>query len=139
MTASLVYDSFVVDTLTGAVVPGSDTFYCMLVDGYTPNQATDAKRSDVAGEVVGTGYTAGGKAVSCAVAQGAGNTVTVTFGNPAAWTTSTITATGAVVYKHRGGAASADNLVGYIDFGGTVSSTGASFTATITSPITYQL
>ena len=43
------------------------------------------------------------------------------------WPTSTITAAGAVIYKSRGGASSADELIFYNDFGGNVSSSNATF------------
>jgi hypothetical protein len=44
------------------------------------------------------------------------------------WTTATITARGAVIYKSRGGAASADEILCYIDFGTDKTSTAANFT-----------
>src|ERR1700689_98406 len=139
MTASLIYDSFVDDLCNGAINPSTDTIKCLLVNGYTPSKASDAKRSDVTNEVAnGNGYTTGGKGVTCTVAEGAGNTETLTFSNPAAWTSSTFTATGAVLYKSRGGAASADNLYAYVDFGGSVTATGAAFTVTLTTPLTFQ-
>jgi hypothetical protein len=51
--------------------------------------------------------------------------------------TATITAAGAVIYKARGGTADADELVAFIDFGGDVSSTGATFSVGV-STITFQ-
>ena len=43
------------------------------------------------------------------------------------WASSTITARGMVIYKSRGGASSADELVGYLDFGSNISSAGGTF------------
>jgi hypothetical protein len=43
------------------------------------------------------------------------------------WASSTITARAAVIYKSRGGASSADELVCYVDFGADVSSSAATF------------
>ena len=57
----------------------------------------------------------------------ANDKVTLSFA-AVSWSTATITARGAVYYKSRGGASSADELVAYVDFGGDVSSTGATFT-----------
>jgi hypothetical protein len=129
--ASTTYDSFTYDHATDAVELSTDTFYVMLVSGYTPNSTTHTRRSDVTGEITGTGYTAGGQAL-------AGITFTldttthktiVKSTNPS-WPTSTIAATGSVVYKRRGGLATADELVSFTDFGGTVTSTAAAFTIT---------
>lgn len=136
---TFLYDSFWDDVSNGLIVPGTDTFFAMLVtSAYVPNKATNTKRSDVTNEVTGTGYTAGGEAVACTVAKNTGpSTETYTFANPS-WATSTISAAGLVIYKHRGGAASADNLVGYVDLGGTVSSVAGTFQVTFTAPVTIQ-
>jgi hypothetical protein len=136
--SSINYDSFFDDLSKGNVSSG-DTYYMMLVtSSYTPSKGSHAKRSDVTNEVSGTGYTAGGQAVTITEAvDTSGHKVTWTPGT-VTWSTATISAAGAVIYKHRGGAASADNLVGYIDFGGTVTSTGGNFTVTNSAPLTIQ-
>lgn len=137
--ASLIYDSFNTDLGSGAIVPGSDTYYVMLVtSSYTPSKGTHAKRSDVTNEVSGTGYSSGGSASTATVANNTStHTFTVTFAD-VSWTSSTITARAAVIYKHRGGASSADNLVAYVDFGSDVSTTAGTFTAHFTGPLTIQ-
>lgn len=137
--ASLTFDSFFDDVFKGNIVPNTDTFYMMLVtSSYVPSQGADTKRSDVTNEVAGTGYTAGGAAVSCTVAKDtSAHNNTLTFGNPS-WASSSITARGGVIYKRRGGLASADNLVAYVDFGGNITSTNGTFTATETAPLTVQ-
>lgn len=137
--ASLIYDSFADDLSKGNVVPNTDTFKALLVTAtYTPNKGTHLKRSDVTNEVTGTGYTAGGAAVTCTVAKDTTNhRETYTFSNPS-WATATITARAAVIYKSRGGVASADELVCYVDFGADVSSTGGTFSVTFSSPLTIQ-
>lgn len=132
MPASTTFDSLTSDVATGAVILSTDTLYVMLVNGYTPNTRTHAKRSDVTGEVTSTGYTAGGAAlagVTATLDNTTNDRTTMTATNPS-WSGVTLTATGAVVYKHRGGAATADNLVSYVDFGGSVTATGATFTIT---------
>jgi len=126
--ASLIYNSAIDDMARGAIDFDTDTFKVMLVTStYTPNKDTHDKRDDVTNEVSGTGYTAGGATSACTVTKDTANDK-VTLGFAAvSWSTATITARGAVYYKSRGGAASADELVAYVDFGGDVSSTGATF------------
>lgn len=137
MPASVIYDSFPDDVSKGNIL-SSDTFFVMLVSGYTPNRATHTKRSDVTGEITGTGYSSGGVTDTNTEALDTTNhKVTWTFGN-VSFTSSTLSATGAVIYKHRGGASSADNLVAYVDFGGTVSDTAGTFSVTYSSPLTIQ-
>jgi hypothetical protein len=66
----------------------------------------------------------------------ANDDVEITIG-AASWATSTITARKAVIYKSRGGASSADELVCVIDFGSDVVSTAGTFTLTA-STIKFQ-
>lgn len=137
--ASLVYNSFVEDLNEGNVVPAVDTFRLMLVtSAYTPNKDTHTRRSDVTNEVVGPGYAAGGEIVTITVVPDLVNDLTtLTLSNPS-WAASTITARAGVIYKARGGLASADELVGYGDFGADVSSSGTTFTATFNSGIVFS-
>lgn len=134
MSISLIYDSTPTDEANGAINFGSDTFKVMLVNSTyaaiadATKKRTHTKRSDVtANEVTGTGYTAGGTVAAVTVTKDTTNDrCDITIG-AVSWAASTITASGAVVYKSRGGLASADELVCYIDFGGSVSSTAATF------------
>lgn len=138
--ASALFNSFMDDVSKGNIDGNSDTFYGMLVDAtYVPNIDTHTKRSDVTGEIVGTGYTSGGAATTCTVAvDNATNRENWTFSN-ISWVSSTITnARGYVIYKRRGGAASADELVTYIDFGGNVSTVSGTFVASATTPLIMQ-
>jgi hypothetical protein len=136
--ASLIYNSCVDDLARGAIDFDTDTFKIMLVSSsYTPNKDTHDKRDDVTNEVTGSGYTAGGAASACTVTKDTANDK-VTLGFAAtSWNSATVTAAGAVIYKSRGGASSADELVAFIDFGGDVSSNGGTFTVG-TSTITLQ-
>jgi hypothetical protein len=126
--ASLIYNSAVDDMARGAIDFDTDTFKVMLVtSAYSPNKDTDLKRSAVTNEVSGTGYTAGGVTSACTVTKDTANDrVTLSFA-AVNWASSTITARAAVIYKSRGGASSADELVCYVDFGGDVSSSSATF------------
>ena len=120
--ASLIFNSFPDDVCKGNIDCDSDTFKMLLVtSSYTPNKDTHTKRSDITNEVAnGNGYTTGGVTVACTVAKDtATDRVTLTFA-AGSWPSSTITAAAAVIYKSRGGASSADELVFYNDFGGNV-------------------
>jgi len=95
----------------------------IVTSGYTPNQNTHDFDDDTgANEVSGTGYTAGGATLANPVISldGSGN-VTVDFDDPATWSQNAAGFTNgrrAVVYVDRGGASSADELIGYTaDFG----------------------
>jgi hypothetical protein len=136
--ASLIYNSAIDDMAKGAIDFDTDTFKTLLVtSSYTPNKDTHDKRDDVTNEVTGTGYTAGGATSACTVTKDTANDrVTVSFA-ATSWATSTITARAAVIYKSRGGASSADELVCYVDFNGDVSSSAATFTVG-SSTITLQ-
>lgn len=117
--ASLIYNSAVRDALVGNIDFDTDTFWAMLTtSAYTENKDTHTKRSDITNEIAGTGYTAGGKAVSVSVGavDTANDRVVITIAS-VNWPSSTFTARKMVVYKRRGGAASADELVCVVDFG----------------------
>lgn len=127
--ASLIFNSALDDAANGNIDFGSDTFKVLLVTAtYTPDKDTHTKRSDVTNEVgAGGGYSTGGEAATVTVTKDTVNDrVDISLGS-ASWPASTITARGAVYYKSRGGASSADELVAYIDFGGNIVSTGGTF------------
>lgn len=136
--ASLVYNSCIDYVCKGSIDFDTDTFKMMLVtDAYTPSKSHDF-RNDVTNEVTGAGYTTGGNAATPTVTKdNANNRVDVSW-TITSWTSSTITARAGVIYKSRGGASSADELVGYVDFGSDISSTSGTFSVTITSPLRFQ-
>ena len=135
--ASFAFNSCIEDNAKGDIRFGVDTFKTILVtSGYTPNKDTHTRRSDVTNEITGTGYTAGGAATAVTVTKDtATDKVTVTFASPT-WPNSALSANGAVIYKSTGIAAN-DPLVGYIDFNGTITSTGGTFSVS-PSVLTYQ-
>ena len=127
--ASFLYDSYMYDVLQSNINVNADTFKVMLAtSAYTPSRA-HTKRSDITNEVSGTGYTAGGNTTTFTIlaADTTNHRDDVTLGGTT-WTTSTITARYAIYYKSRGGASSADELVGINDFGGDVITTAGTFT-----------
>lgn len=127
--ADLIYNSFFVDHANGNIDLDTDTIKVMLVtSSYTPVK-THNRRDDVTNEVTGTGYTAGGATLaSVTLTQDDTNDLGKFDAADVTWSTSTITARGAVVYKARGGASSADELIKYFDFGSDKVSVGAAFT-----------
>lgn len=129
--SSLIFTSCFDDALRALVDFESDTFKAMLVtSSYAPNKDSHSKRSDVTNEVVGAGYVAGGTTATVTVTKDTANDrVDVSLG-AVSWAASTITAKGAVYYKSRGGASSADELVAYIDFSGDIVSTNGAFSLT---------
>lgn len=137
--ASLVYNSCLRDISVGNVNFSTDTFKMLLVTSTYTASKSHAKRSDITNEVSGTGYTTGGN--SCTVSVGAtdnvNNRVDLSF-TVTSWTTATITARAGVIYKSRGGLSSADELVGYVDFGADISSTAGTFAVTVSTPLRFQ-
>lgn len=121
----------------GSIDLDTDTFKMMLTTStYTPNQDTHDFRDDVTNEVTGTGYTAGGNTLAgvALTYDAASNQTRLTWTSPT-WPSSSITGRTAVIYKSRGGAASADELVAYCTNDADVTSTGATFTVTLPSPM----
>ena len=116
------------------------TFKAMLVTTAPSESDLDTFdfRSDLtAVECANSGtYASGGSTVTCTVSavDTTNNRVSVTFGNPAAWTSATLSAQGMWIYKAVGSAAT-DELVAFVDFGSTITSTAGTFTATISTPL----
>ncbi len=109
----------------------TDTIKCALLTAYTINIDTHDFFDDVSGtEITGTGYTAGGATLGSKTATY--DTATDQIRLDAAdtsWTTSTLSATDAVVYKSTG-TASTSPLIAGVDFGATVSTTAGTFLIT---------
>ena len=126
--ASLIYNSCIDDMARNAIDFDTDSFKVMLVTAsYSPDKDTHLKRSAVTNEITGTGYTAGGVSAAVTVTKDTANDkVTIEFA-AVSWPSSTITARGAVYYKARGGASSADELVAYNDFGSNITTSNGTF------------
>lgn len=75
------------------------------------------------GEVVGTGYTAGGNTLTGAQVSLSGTTAFVTFANTS-WSTSTITARGALIYN----SSKSNKAIAVLDFGADKFSNASTFT-----------
>ncbi|MEI6032428.1 MAG: hypothetical protein WCQ20_14890 [Synechococcaceae cyanobacterium ELA739] len=135
--ASFIYNSFWDDLARGNIDLDTDSFKAMLVSSsYSADKDAHLKRSSVTNEVSGTGYSAGGTAVTITLAKDTANDrLTATFSSPS-WASSSVTARGAVYYKNTG-SASTDPLCFFVDFGSNVVSSGATFSISA-SVITLQ-
>lgn len=127
--ADVIYNSFKRDVANGSIDLDTDSIKIMLVtSAYAADQDLHTKRSDITNEVVGTGYAAGGVALTTKTmtADNTGNRG-IFDADDVSWAASTITARGAVAYKSRGGAASADELLFFLDFVTDKTSSGGTF------------
>lgn len=127
--ADVIYNNFKKLIMNGGIDLDTDTIKVALVtSSYTPDQDAHDFFDDVTNEVSGTGYTAGGatlanKAVTADNTDNEG----VFDADDASWSTSTITARAAVLYKSTG-TASTSALICYIDFSTDKISTAGTFT-----------
>lgn len=135
--SSIVFNSLLNDLVRGNVNFASDTFKIMLVNNFVPDKDAHSKRSSVTGEVVGTGYSSGGVTIAVTLTQDNTNDRQDISFATTTWANATITANGAVIYKSRGGASSADELVAFVDLGSTTSTNG-NFSVSFTSPLRFQ-
>lgn len=131
--ASKVYGQFIGKALNKEIDWDSDDIRVMLVSSsYSPNQDTHDYLDDVVGnEVSGTGYTAGGIALTSRTNtyDPASNTVVLDAAD-VTWANSTVTARYAVIYNNTGASSSAKPLIAYVDFVSDQSSTAGNFTIT---------
>jgi len=123
--------SFKVDLLNGIHAFGTtvaragttaDTMYMAL---YTSSATLDATTTayTATNEVSGTGYVAGGQALTTVAPTSSGTTAYLDF-NDETWTSSTITARGALIYNSD----QSNKSVAVLDFGADKTSTAGDFT-----------
>jgi hypothetical protein len=116
--ANAIYNSFKRDIQNGSIDLDTDDIKVMLVTStYTPDIDAHTKRSDITNEVTASGYTSGGTSlITATVTSDNANDKGVFDADDVSWTGSSITARGGVLYKARGGASSADEIIAYLDF-----------------------
>jgi hypothetical protein len=88
-------------------------------------------------EVTGTGYTARGATCALAVSNPSSDTITVSCSNTSnqvQWTSSTITASYGIVYVDSG-TDSTSNVIAWVDFSGSQTSSSGNFTVTFSSGV----
>lgn len=142
--AHVVYDNLKVGLLDGTLDFGNDDIYCLLVQETNPTIVTssslvsDAMSNEYSGtsttvltETSGVNYTAGGKKLTNVQTYNNGIVIALSADN-LEWSSSTITAGGALIYKHNGGQYTLGNPLIYIDFAASRVSQNGSF------PITWN-
>jgi len=127
--ANVIYNSLKKALMDADIDLAADTIKVALVTSdYSPNQDSHDNFDDVTNEVTGTGYTAGGAALANkAITQDNTDDEGVFDADDVTWSSSTITARGAVIYKDTG-TASTSKLICYIDFTENKVSTNGNFT-----------
>jgi len=105
---------------------GGDTFYMAL---YTNSATLDATTTSytVTGETSGTGYVAGGQALTNVSSTTSGTTAFIDFSDET-WSTATITARGALIYNTTPTHTYPNPSVAVLDFGSDKTSTSGDFT-----------
>ncbi len=98
----------------------------LCTSSYTPDQATHSSFNDITNEITGTGYSAGGVALTNKTVTTA-TRVTTFDADDAQWANSTLTARYAIIYDDTTAGATNKKLIGYIDFGQDYSSSAATF------------
>ncbi len=108
---------------------GANTVRVMLVDNtYNPDIDNHSNKSDISGEVTGTGYTAGGLPLTNrTVTRDDVNDWSEYNADDVTWTSSTITAAYGIVYLDTGDA-NTSTLITVVDFSGNKSSFNGDFT-----------
>lgn len=132
--ANLIYDSFKRDIMDGTIDLDTDTIQIALVtSSYTAAAAHDKWDDVSANEVAGSGYSNKGITLtSKTVSADAGDNEGVFDAADVTWSTSTVTARGAVIFKDTG-TASTSPLVCFIDFGSDKTSTVGDFVVSFDS------
>ncbi len=116
--------SFKKAILDGEMDFSSDTSATYKIALYTSSATLGATTTAYAttNEVSGTGYTAGGEDLTVVAPTTSGTTAFIDFSN-VTWTSATITARGALIYKSGGG----NPAVAVLDFGADKTSTNGDF------------
>lgn len=114
------YNSFALGLGTGTFDFTSDVMRIMLVSGYTFDAAHDFRNDVIAAEISGTGYTAGGVALSSVtwVKNSALSRIDLNA-DDAVWSGADFAASGAIWFRQVGGdltTPATDDLFGYLDF-----------------------
>lgn len=130
ITASGLYgltlEKMMIDTL-GESLEAEDNKVLMVTDSYTPNFDTHDFRNDITNEVTGTGYTAGGAAITATEITLSSGVLTFD-GADVSWTSSTIADAMAAVHYTNVSADTTDQLVVLSDFVNAASSSNGTFT-----------
>lgn len=119
--------SFKVALLNGEMDFSSDTALTFKVALYTSSATLGASTTayTVTNEVSGTGYTAGGEAITISTNPTSSGTTAYLDFSDTTWSSATITARGALIYNANG---TTNPAVAVLDFGSDKTSTAGDFT-----------
>jgi hypothetical protein len=128
-TTTTVYNSYKLDALQGNIDLANDTIKVALcTSSYTPNIDTHSFFDDITNEVAGTGYTAGGETLGTkTTTQDNTDDEGVFDAADTTWSSSTITARYAIIYKSTG-VDSTSPLICYVDLGEDKTTASGNFT-----------
>lgn len=124
MSTAAVCNSYKQDVLNGVHQPG-DTYKIALYNGASLDKTTTAYTAT--GEVSGTGYSAGGTALSGFTVSASGDTAYIDWTTDPTWASSSITADSALIYN----SSRSNKAVAVLTF---TSSTSAASTFTVQLP-----
>lgn len=122
----LSLEKMMIDTL-GESLEAEDNKVLMTTDTYTPNFDTHDFRNDITNEVTGTGYSAGGTALTSTEVTLSSGTLTFDAAD-VSWAASTIANAMAAVLYTNVGADTTDQLILLSDFVSAASSSSGTFT-----------
>jgi hypothetical protein len=108
-------------------VGATGTYNASTTSAGTPGTGAPSSSNLGTDEVTGTGYTTGGATLATFTTSLDTNTAILDFTVDPTWATSTISAIGAIIYN----SSRTNKAVAVFDFGGTITSTAGTFTATL--------
>ena len=130
MIASVICNSYKIEILQG-IHQVTDDYYVALFTDSAVLSKDITSYIDVTNEVVGNGYTVGGKLLENISILLDNDTAILDFETDPIWTASTITARGCLIYNHT---TIGKNAVGVIDFGANYISNNGEFKITLPLP-----
>jgi len=136
--ASFIYNKAVQKIVTGDIDFDDDGFKIALLTGSAQSTTVEKPNFDFMNDItseVATGNGYDDRRDTTPSVSINGNNVEIDF-TAVSWTNASITATGAVLYAHKGADDAANPVVAYLDFNNTVTSSDGTFTVSITSPLT---
>ena len=126
--ANVISDVFKEELLKGNHdFDGGATYKIALFTSSKTVSVSDPTSYNTTNQISGTNYTAGGNTLANPAVGRTGSTSFVDF-DDSSWTTATFTAAFAQIYQSSGGAASGNNSVLVLDFGGDFTATAGTFT-----------
>ena len=126
--ANVISDVFKEELLKGNHdFEGGATYKIALFTSSKTDSVSDPTSYNTTNQISGTNYTAGGNTLANPAVGRTGSTSFVDF-DDTSWTTATFTARYAQIYQSSGGAASGNNSVLVLDFGGDFTATAGTFT-----------